>query len=65
MAVVVTQLAERLLPTPGVRGSNPVIGKIYNEHLQSTVCIVKTNIKKKTAPINSSWVFYISCKYTF
>ena len=27
MAVVVAQLVERSLPTPEVRGSNPVIGK--------------------------------------
>ena len=27
--VVVAQLVERSLPTPEVRGSNPVIGKIY------------------------------------
>ena len=33
--VVAAQLAERLLPTPEVSGSNPVIGKI--EHLLSTV----------------------------
>ena len=30
--VAVTQLVERLLPIPEVRGSNPVIGKIYIEH---------------------------------
>ena len=37
-AVVVAQLVERLLPTPEVHGSNPVIGKIYIEHfLLSTV----------------------------
>ena len=28
--MVVAQLAERSLPTPEVRGSNPVIGKNYN-----------------------------------
>ena len=28
-AVVVAQLVERSLPIPEVRGSNPVIGKIY------------------------------------
>ena len=28
-AVVVAQLAERALPIPEVRGSNPVIGKIF------------------------------------
>ena len=30
-AGVVTQLVERLLPTPEVRGSNPVIGKLLYE----------------------------------
>ena len=29
-AVVVAQLAERLLPIPRIRGSNPVIGKILH-----------------------------------
>ena len=33
----VAQLVERSLPTPEVRGSNPDIGKIYIEHLLSTV----------------------------
>ena len=28
-----TQLVERSLPTPDVRGSNPVIGEIYLIHL--------------------------------
>ena len=33
MAVVVAQLVERSLPTLEVRGSNPVIGKLYIEHM--------------------------------
>ena len=33
MAVVVAQFAKRLLLIPEVRGSNPVIGKIYIEQL--------------------------------
>ena len=41
-AVVVPLLAEQLLPIPEVRGSNPVIGKFYNEHIT-----VKTKINKK------------------
>ena len=42
------QLVEQLLPIPEARGSNPVIGKIYIEHLFATVnCIEKTKIKKK------------------
>ena len=36
-AVVVVKLVERSLPIPEVRGLNPVIGKIYIEHLLSTV----------------------------
>ena len=44
------QLVERLLPTPEVRGSNPVIGKllywIFN-YLPTVNCIERTKIKKK------------------
>ena len=36
-AVVVAQLVERSLPLAEVCGSNPVIGKIYIEHLLSTL----------------------------
>ena len=36
-AVVVAQLVEQFLPTPEVRGSNPVIGKFYITHILSTV----------------------------
>ena len=43
--VVVAQLVEQSLPIPEVRGSNPVIGKKYIEHLLSTV-IKNTKIKK-------------------
>ena len=35
--MVVAQLVERLLLTPEVCGSNPVIGKIYIERLLSTI----------------------------
>ena len=31
------QLVEQLLPIPEVRGSNPVIAKIYIEHLLSAL----------------------------
>ena len=41
-----TQLAERLLPIPEVRGSNLVIGKIYIEHLFTFNCIEKKKITK-------------------
>ena len=41
-AVVVTQLVERSLPAPEVRGSNPVIGRIFI-HLLTINCIEKTN----------------------
>ena len=43
--VVVVQLVERSLPTPEVRGSNPVIGKF----ICTINCIEKTKIKKKEA----------------
>ena len=48
-AVVVVQLVERSLPTPEVRGSNPVIGKIYIEQLLTVNCVLveKTKIKQK------------------
>ena len=49
-AVVVAQLVEQSLPTPEVRSSNPVIGKIYIEHLLSTVLkFEKTKIEEKEA----------------
>ena len=44
--VVVAHLVERSLLTPEVRGSNPIIGKIYIEHLMLTV-LKKTKINKK------------------
>ena len=48
-AVVIAQLVERSLPIPEVHSSNPVIGKIYIEHLFSVNCMEKTKIKKKEA----------------
>ena len=36
------QLAEWLLPTPEVRGSNPVIGKMYIKH-----CLLSTGLKRQ------------------
>ena len=47
-AVVVAQLVERLLPISDVRRLNPIINKIYIEHLFTVNCIEKT--KKKTRP---------------
>ena len=44
--MVVAQLVERSLPVPEVCGSNLVIGKIYIEHLLSTV-LTRRKIKKK------------------
>ena len=41
-------MVERSLPAPEVRGSNPVIGKIYIEWLLSNG-IEKTKIKNKEA----------------
>ena len=46
-AVLVAQLVERSLLIPEVHGSNPVIGKIYIEHLFTVNSIEKTKIKKK------------------
>ena len=40
--VVVTQLVERLLPTPEAYGSNPGIGNFF-----TTNCSEKTKVKKK------------------
>ena len=44
--MVVAQLVERLLPTPYVRGSNPVIIKLYITYI---LCVKKTKIKKTEA----------------
>ena len=45
--MVVAQLEVRSLPIPEVPSSNPVVGKIYIEHLFTVNCIEKTKIKKK------------------
>ena len=45
--LAVAKLVERWLPTPVDRGSNPVIGKIYIEHLFTVNCIEKTKIRKR------------------
>ena len=51
--LAVAKLVERWLPTPVDRGSNPVIGKIYIEHLFTVLSnvnwIKKTKIKKNEA----------------
>ena len=39
-----------------VRGSNPVIGKIYIEHLFTVICIGKRKIKEKEA-LNGPFLF--------
>ena len=44
-AVVVAQLVERSLPIQEVRGSIPVIGKIYIEHLFT--CLLSTVLKRR------------------
>ena len=41
-AVVVAQLVERSLPTPEIRGTNPIIGKVL-----STNCKLKWKVKNK------------------
>ena len=45
--VLAAQLVEWLLPLPEVCSLNPVIGKIYIEHLFTVNCIERTKIKKK------------------
>ena len=44
-SVVAVQLVERSLPTPEIRGSNPVIGKFYLLSAVLKNCVEKT---KKT-----------------
>ena len=44
-AVVVAQLVERSILLPEVQGSNPVIGKIYIEHLFA--CLLSTVLKRR------------------
>ena len=44
------QLVEWSFPTPEVRGSFPVIGKIYMEHLSTLNCIEKTRKKRQKRP---------------
>ena len=57
-AVVATQLVERLLPTSEVRGSNPVIGKIYIEQF-SQFCMRNFELGKIQYPnwpsVQVSW----------
>ena len=43
-AVVVAQLVEQLLPTPEVRGSNPVIGKLL---YPTFICLLSTVLKRQ------------------
>ena len=45
--MVVAQLKEWSLPTPEVRGSNPVINKILIEHLCTGNGMEKTKLKKR------------------
>ena len=54
-AADVAQLVERSLHTPEVRGSNPVIGKIYIAHcLLTGNCIKKTKIEASVKKGNIS-----------
>ena len=46
MAVVVPLLVEHSVTTPEVRGSKPVIGKLFLEHMFTVNCIEKANIEK-------------------
>ena len=51
--VVVAQLVELPLPTPEVRGLNPVTGEFFEKNicLHIVNCIEKTKIKEKEAGI--------------
>ena len=53
-AVVLAQLVERLLPTPQVRGSIPVIGKLYIEHYFLSTVFKRRKLRKK-APGMTYW----------
>ena len=44
-AMIVAQLVEQSLLIPEVRGSNPIICKIYIEQLLTVNCIEKTQIE--------------------
>ena len=44
--MVVAQLVERLLLTPEVRGSNPVIGKFYIEHYFLSTVLKRRKYRK-------------------
>ena len=45
--MVVTQLVEQLLPTPEVRGLNPVNDNVYSTNISCGLFVEKTKIKKK------------------
>ena len=52
------QLVEGSLPTPEVRGLNPVIGKLLYrtiKYLPTVNCIEKTKIKKKSPEMAQFW----------
>ena len=50
-AVVVAQLVKRSLPTPEVRGSNPVIGKKFYRTFVYRLSIVLKDEKRKKRPV--------------
>ena len=52
LAVVVAQLVDWSLPTPEVRGSNPVIRKIYIEHMFTVKCVLIEKAKIKQEAVN-------------
>ena len=54
VAVVVAQLVERSLPIPEVRGSNPVIGKIYWTFVYCQLYWKEENKEKKQFRCNTS-----------
>ena len=66
----VAQLVERSLPIPEIRGSNPVIGKIYWTFVYCQLCVEKTKIRRKEAgngPFfkKEPWISTFTGKQTF
>ena len=59
--VVVAQLVEQSLPTPKIRGSNPVIGKIVSTKYSPNCIIEKTKIEKKR--IGMAHLFYMNLSF--
>ena len=49
------QLAEWLLPIPEVYGSNPVVSKLYIQHLLTVKCFEKTKMIPRMGQFEHNW----------